>query len=113
MNTREYFLGRKFADPVHYPYGIEKSGDFSVKEVRMLQSVGGLFKALVDAKVSNPTADDQQLLEAAAGTREVTTELERVYRKYWLKTHPTGYVPSMILTGGATDFSSDSYSYSD
>lgn len=113
MNTREYFLGRKFSDPTNYPYGIEKSGDFSIKEIRLLHSMGGLYKALVDAQVSNPNAEDQHLLEVVSGVMEAQTDVEKVYRKYWQKTHPEGYVPSMIITGGATDFVGDAYAFSD
>lgn len=112
MRTRDYYLGRSFSDPVNYPYGIEKSGDYSVKECKILCSIGNLFAALRKEEVADPAIEDFRLLEVVAEQAEPENDLERVYLKYWKRTHPEGYVPSMILTGGSVDFS-DGYSFSD
>lgn len=110
MNSRAYYLNRLFLDPVHYPYGVEKSGDYSIAEVALLSSHGTLCQALMNDEVSDPSSSDRRLIKVARGQEEPKTRLERVWLKYWHKTHNVVCIPSMIMASGksAVDSMNDS-----
>lgn len=75
-------------------------------------SIGMLGQALINDDVSDATPADKQLVEVIKGRAEADSDLEKVYVKYWNKTHPKFVVPSMILAGNATSFSGH-YSFDD
>ncbi len=100
MRSRDYFLSRTFHDPIHYPYGLEKSGDFSIRQCMLLSSHGALCKALMEGDVIDPSDSDLRLVEVANGAQSPETDLERVWLKYWTRTRKSARIPSMIMASG-------------
>lgn len=113
MKPREYYLGRPFADRANYPYGIERSGDFSVRECQVLNQCGSLYQALLKGEVVNPSEDDFHMMDVMAGAQPAAALTEKVWMKYLEKTEKMKTVPSMLVSYGKNagedlDFSADS-----
>lgn len=100
MKTREYYLGRPFNDKINYPYGVARSGDYSVRECEILNSCGSLFQALMKGEVQNPNDTDQLLLNVMAGKAPAVTAEQKVWMKYLDKTEKLRAVPSMLVSFG-------------
>ena len=112
MRVREYYLGRSFADRANYPYGIERSGDFSLKECQILNRCGSLYQALLNGEVKDPNDDDVRLMAIMAKQIEPQTPEEKVWLKYLDKTEKHKAVPSMLVSygkngGDGLDFAED------
>ena len=83
MQTREYWLGRRFYDKQRYPFGFSRAGDFSIGQSKLLEEHGELIKALLEGQVSNPTIEDLQLKESIENNDSVNAgELGRTWLKY-------------------------------
>jgi hypothetical protein len=82
MQSREFYLRKRFYDDRHFPYGFSRSGDFTVSEVAELEKFGNLFKALVDGQVSDPTEEDQHFLQVMQGETPASTLAEKAWLKY-------------------------------
>lgn len=112
MKSREYYLGRPFNDKLNYPYGLSRSGDYSIRECDILNRCGSLFQALMKNEVQNPDPVDEHLLAVVNGQAEVTTPEEKAWMKYLEKTERLRAVPSMLVSFGKNsgeeiDFSED------
>ena len=64
MNTRSYWLSKRFSDPKRYPYGLSRSGDFTISQSQLLESQGNLIQALLRDEVADPTQEDMALKKA-------------------------------------------------
>gem|GEM_PF-3804731 len=106
MNNREYYQGRSFRDPINYPYGIEKSGDYSIRESMLLGTHGALCMALMNGEVENPSKEDRRLIKVVYGKLPARTDVERIWLKYWNKTHSDIRIPSMIMASGHSVYES-------
>jgi len=82
MQTREYYLSRRFIDNKHFPYGFSRSGDFTIREVIELERFGSLYKALSEGTVINPSEDDELFLKVIAGEVESVQPEHKVWLKY-------------------------------
>ena len=80
--TKEQVARKPFIDKKNYPYGIARSGDFSINESKLLQAHGSLFAALVDGKITPENDEEQAYLESALGHRDPATPQEKAWLKY-------------------------------
>lgn len=80
--NRESLLKRMFDNPKHYPYGFSRSGDFSIAESKALSQYGCLIAALVDGLLLPSNDEEKGFIEAAIGTKEPETIVERAWLKY-------------------------------
>ena len=110
MDTREYWLSRKFSDNKRFPYGFSKSGDFTLAESALLESNGQLISALLEDQVNNPNATDKKLLKAIlSGAAESTNDIARV----WLKYQRINHARVSLVTTKVRDESTEDDDYDD
>lgn len=86
VQTRDYWLTKKFSDPKRYPYGIGRSGDFTISQSQQLEQHGAFINALLNDAVADPNEDDIQLKQAIAGGNANFSPLSQVWLKY-VSTH--------------------------
>ncbi|MDH2432290.1 DUF413 domain-containing protein [Pokkaliibacter sp. MBI-7] len=114
---RQYFLKKSFFDDEHYPYGLDSSGDFSIKEAKLITQYGNLARALMDGRLSPENSEDKDLLAICRNEKVPTTDLEKAWAKYLTKINEDGYIASMSLStvrdGEETDFSEGGSDYDD
>ncbi|MFP8967627.1 DUF413 domain-containing protein [Pokkaliibacter sp. CJK22405] len=106
---RQYYLKKPFFDDEHYPYGLESSGDFSIKESKLLTQKGALCRALTDGVLEPETDEDRALVAVVRSEQAAASELEKTWTKYLRKTNDDNFIASMSLStvrdGEETDFS--------
>ncbi|TQV73859.1 DUF413 domain-containing protein [Aliikangiella marina] len=82
MQIRAYWCDQVFSDSKKFPYGFSRSGVFSLAESEVLESKGCLFRALMDGKVFDPTAEDLAFVQAMnAGVYSFNKDT-RIWSKY-------------------------------
>ncbi|MDO6477867.1 DUF413 domain-containing protein [Alteromonas sp. 1_MG-2023] len=81
-STRDSLIKRPFMDKKHYPYGFARSGDFSIKEAKILAENGSVIAALVDGKLTPETDQDMRFIAVAHGETEPASPEEKVWLKY-------------------------------
>lgn len=75
-------LQKQFNDYKNYPYGFSRSGDFSIRESKILQEQGRLFQALWDGSLSPESDEETRFVAMLNGQREPESEAEKVWVKY-------------------------------
>tara|TARA_B100002049_G_C15802116_1_gene259284 strand:- start:120 stop:479 length:360 start_codon:yes stop_codon:yes gene_type:complete len=99
MQSRDYFLSRRFFDDKHYPYGFSRSGDFTLSEVQALESNGVLFQALMESKVMDTNDEDKLFIKVVKGKKQPQSLAHKAWLKYlkfskrapvWLTTRKLG-----------------------
>lgn len=88
-HDRPTFFTRQFSDPINYPYGFSRSGDFSIAESKALSEYGLLITALVDGCYIAASQEDKNLLDVALGKRAAdgNNVIERAWDKYQKRIH--------------------------
>ncbi|MET1255882.1 DUF413 domain-containing protein [Aliikangiella maris] len=82
MQTREFWLQKKFSDIAKFPYGFSRSGDFTIAQSMQLESNGNLIRALLNGEVSDPTDSDIELKNAIISANRDYSELAKIWIKY-------------------------------
>mgnify|MGYP002637798151 CR=1 FL=1 len=82
MQTREYYLKKRFYDNKKFPYGFSRSGDFSIAEAQCLEKYGALYKALIENQVIDPSKSDLKLIKACQGPVKTMSFEEETWLKY-------------------------------
>ena len=82
MNSRDYYTKMKFQDNDKFPYGISRSGDFSLEESEFLTQKGCLYKALFENQLLNPIESDIRMIKVYKGEIEASTFEEKTWLKY-------------------------------
>lgn len=111
---RQYYLKKSFFDDEHYPYGLESSGDFSIKETKLITQYGNLCRALTDESLAAETDEDRGVIAAVRQEKTPETDLEKAWTKYLRMINDDKLITSMSLStvrdGEETDFSEGSSS---
>ena len=87
MNTinnslKSFQTNRKFYDDKNYPRGIGRSGDYSIKEVSLLENHGVAFLALSTGKKAPINDEEIQFLKVYQGEISPSTIEEKTWLKY-------------------------------
>jgi len=82
MMTREYWLSKGFQDRSSYPYGLSRSGDFTIRQSQLLEDNGTFIQALLNDQVVNPTKDDLLIRELICSGSDSDDELVNAWLKY-------------------------------
>lgn len=77
-----YVPSSNFYDPVHYPYGISRSGDFTIKQSNILNILGRQLLALSDGQIAPNSKEERQFVEVCAGNRVAETDIEKTWQLY-------------------------------
>ena len=71
-----------FYDNDRFPIGFRRCGEFTIAEAELLHNYGNSLIALESGERSPMTKDEKHFVAVCKGEKEVTTELERVWKKY-------------------------------
>ena len=87
MNTTNNSLNsfqtnRKFYDDINYPRGINRSGDYSIKEVYLLENHGIAFLDLSSGKREPENDTEAQFIKVCQGDILPSTLEEKTWVKY-------------------------------
>ncbi|GLX82456.1 DUF413 domain-containing protein [Thalassotalea eurytherma] len=73
---------RRFYDDKNYPRGINRSGDYSISEVKILEQHGVALQEIANGKRVAVTAEEQQFKAVCDGERSAETKIEKTWLKY-------------------------------
>ena len=82
MNTRDFYINKQFRDDDKFPYGISRSGDFSIEESEFLIQHGSLYKALFENLLLDPNKNEKRMIKIYKGKVEASTFEEKTWLKY-------------------------------
>lgn len=82
IHDRAFWLNKKFVDNKKFPYGISRSGIFTFSQSQLLENKGSLLKALIEGRVSDPSAEDLAFISAIANGRYEDSMETLVWAKY-------------------------------
>lgn len=82
MKLRAYWRSIFFKDTQKFPYGLSRSGVFSLSESQLLESKGSLFKALLEEQVFDPTEQDMLFVKAIKSGHYDFSDETKVWAKY-------------------------------
>ena len=82
ISPEGYTLFKAFSDNRHYPYGLERSGDFSIREAELLRRLGETFRRLEVGEHQAVNEVEEQFLKMIRGEKEASTDCEKLWLKY-------------------------------
>ena len=85
-SSESFQTSRKFYDDVNYPRGISRSGDYSLKEVSLLENHGVAFLELANGNRAPANDIEIQFIKVCQGELSPTTAEEKTWVKYKNKT---------------------------
>ncbi|MCF7981724.1 MAG: DUF413 domain-containing protein [Pseudomonadales bacterium] len=71
-----------FYDNERFPIGFRRCGEFTIAEAELLHNYGNSLIALESGERAPMTRDEKHFVAVCKGEEPVTTELERVWKKY-------------------------------
>jgi uncharacterized protein YifE (UPF0438 family) len=77
-----FATSRKFYDDANFPYGFDRSGEFTVKQVQMLTERGCAYQELANGTRAPVTDEEHQFVEFSQGIRMAETDDERTWSRY-------------------------------
>lgn len=94
-NISSFYSNRKFYADEHFPYGIDRSGEFTSCQANLLIKHGMAYKALAEGGRVPETPEEEVFVAVCQGKRAPTTDHEKVWVLFCTKTaFPKGVVGS-------------------
>lgn len=76
---------RKFYDDARFPYGIDRSGEFTRQHANLLLNHGWAYLALAEGSRAPATPEEKAFVLVCHGEREAVTEHQVVWQLYSAK----------------------------
>lgn len=76
---------KPFVDSRNYPYGLERSGDYSIREAQQLRQLGETFRRLEVGELEPSNEVETQFVKMTRGEKEATSDSEKLWLKYRAK----------------------------
>ncbi|MCH8529979.1 MAG: DUF413 domain-containing protein [Saccharospirillum sp.] len=73
---------KPFTDNRNYPYGIERSGDYSIREAQTLRRLGETFRRLETGDLKPSNEVEKQFVQMIQGKKEASSDCEKLWLKY-------------------------------
>jgi uncharacterized protein YifE (UPF0438 family) len=77
---------RIFFDDKNYPKGISRSGDYSIAEVKIIETYGVVLLELTNGTRAPTTEEEIHFVEVIHDNAQATTKIEKAWLKYLQKT---------------------------
>lgn len=85
--STSFYSNRKFFGESHFPYGLERSGEFTRQQTELLLNHGFAFQALADGSREPATLEEETFVAVCQGKQLAQTSHEKVWQLYCLKTN--------------------------
>lgn len=77
-----FATNRKFYDDSNFPYGFDRSGEFTVKQAQLLTERGCAYHDLANGSRTPSTDEEKKFVEFTQGVRMAETDDERTWSRY-------------------------------
>lgn len=82
MSTQDFHSDKKFFDDVNFPYGIERSGDFTRQQSEILLNCGRTLQGLEAGTLDPVTVAQKEFVLMVEGQKAPQSEIEKTWAKY-------------------------------
>lgn len=86
FSTESFQTSRKFYDDKNYPRGMGRSGDYSITEVKILETYGVALAGISAGTIEPKTEEEKQFKAVCDGSKTAETPIEKAWLKYQTKT---------------------------
>lgn len=73
---------KRYFDDENFPYGFERSGEFTSTQAVLLTNHGRVYKALANGDQQPADQDEKNFVKFCKGQREAETQHEKAWKKY-------------------------------
>jgi uncharacterized protein YifE (UPF0438 family) len=88
MSDIQFRQGIKpFYDPIKFPRGFAKSGNFTLAEEQLLMRYGKTMQQLANKEISPENEEEEQFIASLNAPEMMSSKLEKVWFKYTQLTH--------------------------
>lgn len=77
-----FHSNKRFFDDEHFPYGFDRSGEFTSSQAQLLTSHGRAYKALAIGAQNPVTQEEEAFVEFCRGLKEAESLHEKTWKKY-------------------------------
>lgn len=82
MDTQAFKSDKKFFDDVNFPYGIERSGDFTRQQAEVLLTCGRTLEALENGRLAPISQEQKDFVLVIEGKKAPESDVEKVWARY-------------------------------
>ncbi len=98
-NTPSFYSECKFYGESHFPYGIDRSGEFTREQADLLMQHGWAYQALAEGSRAPVTKEEEAFVAVCRGEQAPKTAHERAWMVFCTKTSAPKAVVSSPLLG--------------
>lgn len=80
--TASFVCNKPFYDDKSFPYGFKRSGDFTIKESELLESIGRKLMSLAKGEDQPATDEEARFVKVAQGELDPESHVEKTWIKY-------------------------------
>lgn len=82
VSMADFFSSKRFFDDMNFPYGFERSGEFSSTQAKLLTLHGRAYRALENGDQEPKGENESNFSMFCNGLREAETQHEKAWKKY-------------------------------
>ncbi|WP_207062150.1 DUF413 domain-containing protein [Motiliproteus sp. SC1-56] len=82
QQPESFVSGTKYYDDENFPYGFDRSGEFTSAQVAILTQKGSALKALALGQRAPVTAEEEAFVAFCRGDRGAESAIERAWERY-------------------------------
>ncbi len=77
-----FFSNKRFFDDQHFPYGFDRSGEFTSLQAKLLTDHGRAYEGLSTGFMLPTTKEEEDFVAFVQGQRQAETAHEKTWKKY-------------------------------
>lgn|GEM_PF-1130128 len=81
-NIVSFYSSRTFYGDSYFPYGLDRSGEFTYQQVTLLKNHGWAYQGLIEGSREPVTTEEEQFIAVCQGRREPESAHEKVWALY-------------------------------
>ncbi len=81
-NITSFYSSRTFYGDTYFPYGLDRSGEFTIQQTTLLKKHGWAYQGLTEGSREPVTTEEEQFIAMCQGRREPESAHEKVWALY-------------------------------
>lgn len=87
-----FYSDSKFYPGANFPYGLARSGDFSLRQTQLLEKHGRAYQELHEQTRAPINAEEERFVQVCVGAEMPESEHEKAWVRYWQKASKRGSI---------------------
>lgn len=103
MSSSSFASDKVFRDPINFPYGFARSGEFTIAQARLIEQHGYAYKALASGERSPVNKQETAFVSFCQGNKPAIDVHERTWQRYLDKVQRSRMVYTLAKGASAAD----------